>query len=195
MSGKPAVADYLISYIKHSKKSRSLQPSCNKLGFSEQSPFSMSFRATEGSREIYAFMERLWSNWCEDPSIPLCFTRDDSVYGNWEVPDKLEFVELLAPHPSPPCAKGGAPKGWCSAQRIKILCLPGASIPMLPEGLSQYKVGIRIYFRQIRNILPHNPPASFADSPLYTRGLWRVRRFEHLVKLKFEVTGRGTVTP
>ena len=54
-------------------------------------PPSMSFRATEGSREIYALMERLQSNWCQDPSIPLRFTRDDSAFCCLKQLDKLKF--------------------------------------------------------------------------------------------------------
>ena len=61
----------------------------------------------------------------------------------------------------------------------------------MPEGLLQYKVGIRIYFRRIRNILPHNPPVILPlpgkmTAPFAQGGLWRVRQFEQLGKLKFE---------
>ena len=87
---------------------------------------------------------------CHGPNGP----RNDMVVFTWlrrfKSVNKLGFMELFCTAPKPPLCKGR----WHE----------------VPEGLSQYKVRIRIYFRQIRNILPHNPPVSFADSPLYTRG-------------------------
>ena len=65
-----------------------------QLGKLKFEPLSMSFRATEGSREIYALTGHLWSNQCEDPSIPLRFTRDDSGFGGLKQLDKLKIEPL-----------------------------------------------------------------------------------------------------
>ena len=39
------------------------------------------FERAAASREIYAFRLPFRLNWCEDPSIPLRSTRDDSIGG------------------------------------------------------------------------------------------------------------------
>ena len=78
-----------------------------------------------------------------------------------------ETLYRFALHPKAPLCKGG----WMPEGQTGGLCSRNCRIP--------------IGFRQNRNILPHNPSVSFADSSLYTRepgALPRQRVFRHAEK-------------
>ena len=98
------------------------------------------------------------------------FMGDAAVAPTMQIPnpvDKLGFYEQLAPHPSLPCVKGGAPQGRrdCRSTKWEFAYISGKSVT---------------FFRTI-------PQSASLTAPFTQGGLWRVRRFKQLAKLNFEL--------
>ena len=139
------------------------------------SPKSRDFSSTLGLFSAfschYAKINRLFSP--SSPHCPPC--------------RRIGIYRAVVPHPSLPCVKGGAPQGWCSAQRIKNHydcrwqsylfyrrdCRGKRFVFALPSGK------FVTFYRTI-------PQSASLTAPFAQGGLWRVRRFEQLAKLKFE---------
>ena len=109
---------------------------------------------------------------CHGPNGP----RNDMVVFTWlrrfKPVNKLGFMELLAPHPSLPCVKGGGTKCRrdCRSTKCEFAYISGKSVT---------------FYRTI-------PQSASLTAPFTQGGLWQVRQFEHLAKLKFELPGRET---